>query len=103
MGQRFQPLDHAPTATSASGPASRPPSLIAWHGLSGDDAFTIDRPWQTIGGSGRTDDFLGYQSVGASDGRDDNLHLRSPYGEASQGGLAAVEDVGGTGLPVMLR
>lgn len=79
------------------------PSLVPWQLLSGDDAFAIDPPWQTVWvDPDGLDNFLGYQGIGAGDGRDDNLHLRSPYSEVAQGALAPVEDVGGTDLPMML-
>jgi autotransporter-associated beta strand protein len=76
------------------------PSMSVWQNLSGDDRFSIEPPWYKIwvdpdGG----DNLLGFRSPGAGDGRDDNLHLRSPYGEVAQGAFAPVADPGT--LPAM--
>jgi len=84
------------------------PTLAQWQIVSRDDDFSLDPPPRTIWvDPDGLDDKLGFVSVGASDGRDDNLHLRSPFGEVAQGALAPVEDLGGgggggsIGLPIM--
>jgi autotransporter-associated beta strand protein len=81
------------------------PTLRAWQIASRDDRFSIDPPVETMWvDPDGSDDRLGWQGPSlAGDGRDDNFHLRSPFGEAAQGALAPVEqfDASGTQLPVM--
>ncbi len=79
-------------------------TLADWQNASRDDYRSIDDDpdlvWVDPDGD---DDRLGFVSVGLSDGRDDNLHLRSRYGHVLTGALAPVEHINATqpGLPEM--
>jgi len=69
------------------------PTMTNWQNTSGDDPFSIDPPWWTIWvDPDGSDNLLGFRGAGSSDGRDDNLHLRSPFHEVAQGALAPVAD-----------
>ena len=79
-------------------------TLTDWQNASRDDHRSIDSDpdlvWVDPDGD---DDRLGFAGVGPSDGRDDNLHLRSRFGHVLTGALAPVEQIAASqpGLPVM--
>jgi len=71
-------------------------TMTDWQNLSGDDPLSISPPKETVWvDPDGNDNLLGFQSAGGADGRDDNLHLLSPFGEVAQGALAPVESLTG--------
>jgi len=79
-------------------------TLTDWQHASRDDLRSIDTDpdevWVDPDGD---DNRLGFVSAGLSDGRDDNLHLKSRYKQVLTGALAPAEQTAAVspGLPVM--
>jgi hypothetical protein len=77
-------------------------TLADWQSASADDYRSIDSDANTVWvDPDDADDRLGFISVGAADGRDDNVHLKSLHGQVQTGALAPVEQIAGP-LPVAL-
>ena len=79
-------------------------TLTEWQHASRDDLRSIDSdPEQVWVDPDGDDNRLGFVSVGGSDGRDDNLHLKSRYKHVLTGALAPAEQTAAVppGLPAM--
>lgn len=79
-------------------------TLTDWQNASRDDDLSIDSDPDTVWvDPDDDDDQLGFARAGASDGRDDNLHLKSREGHVLTGALAPVEQIAAVfpALPAM--
>jgi nitrous oxidase accessory protein NosD len=79
-------------------------TLTDWQNASRDDYRSIDSDPDTVWvDPDGDDDRLGFAGLGLSDGRDDNLHLKSLHGHVLTGALAPVEQIVAVppGLPAM--